>query len=111
MHAYFAINGNNETAKVYDKALTREELAVSVLPYKSFEAASAALDPYRLKRTADASEAVGHKVPLNIINLGYVRFRPRVAAVSVPESESEPVPVPQAETENESETTNPSPES
>ena len=63
MTAYIAINGNDATGKLYETALTREELAVGVLPYQSFEAAQKAL------------AECPRNVPIGIINLGYVQVR------------------------------------
>ena len=99
MYAYIAINGNDETGKLYATRLTLEELAESVDCYKTFEAAAKALEPYQRKE------------PTGIINVGYVRFRAKPAepeavsaAASEPETPSEPEPEIEAEPQTETET-------
>lgn len=83
MKAYLAINGNDTTAKLYEKELSKEELAAGVLPYKSFDAAVKALTPFR------PTHAIG------IIDLGYVVPARVPAAAPEPEPQPEPEPEPE----------------
>lgn len=82
MKAYLAINGNDATAKLYEKELSKEELAAGVLPYKTFDAAVKALTPFR------STHAIG------IIDLGYVVPARAPAAAPEPQAQPEPEPEP-----------------
>lgn len=78
MTAYVAINGNDATAKLYETKLTRDELRAGVLPFRSFDAAVKALEPFR------KTYAIG------VVDLGYVVLLPAAAPAAAPVAEAAP---------------------
>jgi len=78
MTAYVAINGNDATAELYEVKLTREELRAGVLPFRTFDAAVKALEPFR------KTHAIG------VVDLGYVVPVPAPAPAAAPVAEAAP---------------------